>query len=161
VNTNAQLVINDLIGRGARVSLVEGDRILVAPPGLLSDEDRARIRAHKDDIISILKSPNAAQRERTTPDFAHGEGCWRCGAAPFPPDLDTQVEILRGAHRGRGEIFDWPDSHWTRLRTLLRDGDVIMVIKNIFQMLDPNYGAVYVERAGEIVKIDRRELMEG
>ena len=106
-------------------------------------------------------SPNATPRELTTPEPAHRDGCWRCGAAPVPPPLDLQLEILRNAHRGRGEIFDWPESHWARLRTLLRDGDVIMVIKNVFQLLDPNYGAVYVERDGEIVKIDRRDLMEG
>jgi hypothetical protein len=56
---SAQLVIKDLTERGARFSLLEGDRILVAPPELLSDEDRARIRAHKDDIISILRTAAA------------------------------------------------------------------------------------------------------
>ncbi len=69
MNTNAQLVIKDLIERGARFSLVDGDRILVAPPELLTDEDRASIRAHKDGIISILKADKP--ENAGTPDPIH------------------------------------------------------------------------------------------
>jgi len=67
---------------------------------------------------------------------------------------------LRRTHRARGEIFTWPDREWERLRELLRDGDVLVVIKNVLLLTDPNYACVYVDRHGETVKIDRRELMD-
>ncbi len=63
MNTNAQLVIKDLRERGARFSLVEGDRILVSPPELLSDEDRAMIREHRDEIFAWLKKQSDKQSQ--------------------------------------------------------------------------------------------------
>ncbi len=190
MQTTAHEILADLEARGFTASIGPSGHT-VEPRERLTTADRLALERYATEIERILAvrrlgEPKAKKRarirrqsagsfsggtaessepgklsEQVAPDPAHDRGCWRCGAAPVPPDLDTQVEILRGAHRGRGEIFDWPEAHWTRLRALLRDGDVLIVIKNVFQMLDPNYGAAYVERDGAIVKIDRRDLMEG
>ena len=43
-------ILAELERRGARVQVIEGDRLWVAPRAVLDDEIRQAIRAHRDDL---------------------------------------------------------------------------------------------------------------
>ena len=53
----AARILAELERRGARVEVLEGDRLAVAPRGVLDDELRAWIRARKAEVVAALAAP--------------------------------------------------------------------------------------------------------
>lgn len=112
---------------------------------------------------ALAKAPNPLDfalslLSKATPTTDTGDACWRCQAGPLPPDLETQVAILRAAHLQRTPIFHWPDREWERLRSRLDDGDLLLVVAN---RANPEYAGVVVrKRGGRVIRIARRELMD-
>ena len=87
--------------------------------------------------------------------------CWCCGAEPEPPPLDRQISILRDLHEARPEIFHWRPDEFLKLRELLREGDVLAVVRSVAQQVfDPRYAGVLIFRDGKLIEIDRRELQD-
>ena len=60
-----------------------------------------------------------------------------------------------------GEAFFWLDSDAVRqrLREKLREGDILLVVRNYYQMANPSYTSVAVVRGGDVIKIPRKELV--
>lgn len=52
-------LLQHLRGAGFRLSVLEGDRIRVAPAGALSDEQREAIRAYRAELLALLRTPPA------------------------------------------------------------------------------------------------------
>lgn len=82
-------ILDRLAAVGLSVSLIEGDRLLVCPKGLLTDELRSLIRAQREAIVAALKpvqlpeppSDPAAWHELAAAYHAHHFGCKTCQAA--------------------------------------------------------------------------------
>lgn len=51
---DARGLLRDLTQRGFRLR-VNGDRLLIAPASRLTDEDRRRIRQHRDALLAMLR----------------------------------------------------------------------------------------------------------
>src|SRR5687767_12217343 len=85
-------LIDDLERAGIRVWVEQGQLRFRAPQGAMTDERRAALRAHKDDIVSHL---NAGGFPRLTADQEHRY-------EPFPI-TDVQSAYLLG--RGRTFVY--------------------------------------------------------
>ena len=48
-------ILAELERRGARVQVIEGSRLWVAPRAVLDDEIRQAIRAHRDELVAALR----------------------------------------------------------------------------------------------------------
>lgn len=54
----APALLQDLRRRGLSVAVKPGgDRLLVSPPGVLTDADRTQIRTHRAELIGLLQQP--------------------------------------------------------------------------------------------------------
>lgn len=58
MDDDARTVLRDLTRRGFRLR-VDGDRLLIAPASRLTDEDRLRVRQHREAIVAMLRGEKA------------------------------------------------------------------------------------------------------
>lgn len=65
----AMHIVNRLAARGLDFKVDDCGRLLVRPRGLLTDDDRADIRNHRDDILAIVRSDPMAGFTETSPGF--------------------------------------------------------------------------------------------
>jgi len=57
-SSTAATLIADLRARGLVIEAVS-DRLKITPPGVLTDADRAALRAHKAELLTLLRAPGA------------------------------------------------------------------------------------------------------
>ncbi len=74
----AQTVLGDLLRRGF-VLIAAGDKLRIAPRGAVTDEIRQIIRAHRQEILAILRQHGSEAAE--APPSAYDPWC------PWPPAL--------------------------------------------------------------------------
>jgi len=60
-SSTAATLVADLRARGLVIEAV-GDRLKITPPGVLTEADRAALRAHKAALLALLRAPGAPDR---------------------------------------------------------------------------------------------------
>jgi len=82
---SASALLETLRARGVNLSAKAGKLVYDAPPGVLTDADRAALREHKVELLALLTSPVATGPARPgapTECFSHEQepqACRRCG----------------------------------------------------------------------------------
>jgi len=62
-SSTASTLIADLRARGLVIEAVD-DRLKITPPGVLTEADRAALRAHKAELLTLLRAPDRLLDER-------------------------------------------------------------------------------------------------
>jgi len=112
-------LLADLIRRGARVAADSGQLIVDAPPGTLTDADRALIRQYKPDLLRLVgrdhASTVASKATGSGPDDLTGrsatvgcfEACVACGAGSWIRYADVPLCRRCGDTRGALTLAYW------------------------------------------------------
>ncbi len=110
---NAQTVISTLQARGFSLAPTEGG-ISVKPSKLLTDADRAAIREHKAELLSLLSPPTSRLLSTATLETE------RRLESGVPPCCGSR--FTRGIRPARCISCDlaWPDEDLTALRAYLQ-----------------------------------------
>jgi hypothetical protein len=133
-------------------------KITLSPGRLVTPEIEQRVRDLKTELQGLI-----AERDlggALTNPTAAPQRCWRCDAGPNPPSLAEQIDLLRTAHGSYPELFWFRPDEWLKVRGLLRDGDIVAIARNVYQLANPESQGVVIWRDGALIRIDRRELQD-
>ncbi len=99
----AEALYLDLFGRGLRLRADDAGRLIVSPGDLLTDDDRAAIRQHKDELLVIVAY---AATPSGPPDTGPGQD--RTGL-PVPSGCVGPIACRVLGPCGRNDCGDVPD----------------------------------------------------
>lgn len=118
--SDVQVFVDQLAERGIIIRCHEGRLLVEAPPGALTDEHKARIRALKPELLELLANQKTAVMANQTPEehfwsLAEGheeQGIFgRLGVAAGP--LMLAMQGWQAAHRkGSPGAAEWERRYW-------------------------------------------------
>ncbi len=110
----AQAILDHLERNGLKVK-ASGDKLLVAPRGVLTPEDRDLLRQRKPEILALLQKPVAAPTEMV-PSLADEESLYRLWWRTLPDKKLARAHDGHLAYWGRERGLDSEALGWLRRR---------------------------------------------